>query len=345
MGIAKELNQLCYNLTGDYSEHTTARGVLNDLISKLSGTETGAERLGQALGTLSKDVGGVVWDASVFNNASPSNNEAASITSVQVPDGVTKITSGGFYAFKGMTTISATESVKEISGSAFSGLTQLSSVSFPGVEKIAGGAFGGCSNFQASTAEAFPKLKILTEGALNGCSRYDRGSGSGEMHREGITDFSLPALEYIGNAVTGQGAGYRTINCPKLIEIGDGNFCGAMYAVTLEDEDGNRNDLSLPSCEKIGGQNFNNFKCGKIILPKLREIGVDNFKSTEFSAFILSDPTKVCKLGDNCFQNMTQDDTHGWFYVPKHLLNQYKKEWSDLAERFRAIEDYPEIME
>lgn len=52
MGIAKELNQLCYNLTGAYSEQITARGVLNDLISKLSGTETGAERLGQALGTL-----------------------------------------------------------------------------------------------------------------------------------------------------------------------------------------------------------------------------------------------------------------------------------------------------
>ena len=286
----------------------------------------------------------MVWDASVFNNASPSNNEAASITSVQVPDGVTKITNGGFFAFKGMTTISATESVKEISGGAFSGLTQLSSVSFPGVEKIAGGAFGGCSNFQASTAEAFPKLKILTERALSGCSAINFSQGV--YTHSGITDFSFPELEYIGgNAVTGQGAGYRTINCPKLIEIGDGNFCGAMYAVTLEDEDGNRNDLSLPSCEKIGGQNFNNFKCDKILLPKLREIGADNFKATEFSAFILSNPTKVCKLGDNCFQNMTQDDTHGWFYVPKHLLNQYKKEWSDLAERFRAIEDYPEIME
>lgn len=344
MSIAKELNQLCYNLTGAYSEQITARSVLNDLISKLSGTETGAERLGQALGALSKDVGGVVWDASVFNNASPSNNEAASITSVQVPDGVTKITSGGFLAFKGMTTISATESVKEISGGAFSGLTQLSSVSFPGVEKIAGGAFGGCSNFQASTAEAFPKLKILTEKALSGCSAINFSQGV--YTHSGITDFSFPELEYIGgNAVTGLGAGYRTINCPKLIEIGDGNFCGAMYAVTLEDEEGNLNDLSLPSCEKIGGQNFNKFKCGKIILPKLREIGADNFKATEFSAFILSNPTKVCKLGDNCFQNMTQDDTHGWFYVPKHLLNQYKKEWSDLAERFRAIEDYPEIME
>lgn len=286
----------------------------------------------------------MVWDASVFNNASPSNNEAASITSVQVPDGVTKITNSGFFAFKGMTTISATESVKEISGGAFSGLTQLSSVSFPGVEKIAGGAFGGCSNFQASTAEAFPKLKILTERALSGCSAINFSQGV--YTHSGITDFSFPELEYIGgNAVTGQGAGYRTINCPKLIEIVDGNFCGAMSPVILEDEDGNRNDLSLPSCEKIGGQNFNNFKCGKIILPKLREIGADNFKATEFSAFILSNPTKVCKLGDNCFQNMTQDDTHGWFYVPKHLLNQYKKEWSDLAERFRAIEDYPEIME
>ena len=287
----------------------------------------------------------VAWGGSVI----PVSADRAAITQVTIPDGVTEVYQGAFSGFSALTTVTATDSVKLITDGSFSGLTTLTSVSFPGVEKLSGGAFAGCSNFQASTATAFPKLKVLIDGSLSGCSSLSYIQGV--YSRSGITDFSLPELEYIDGSATGSGVGYRTINCPKLREVGYGCFKGQLYGVILENEDGTRNDLYLPECVKIGESNFHWLRCGRIILPKIEEIGKDSFNSSEFTACIMSNPTKVCKLtagvGSNFVDTMNyKDDDHYWFYVPKALIDQYKTEWGEtLAERFRAIEDYPDICE
>lgn len=312
MGIAKELSQLCYNLTGAYSEQTTARGVLNDLISKLSGTETGAERLGQALGALSKDVGGVVWG----NVAQP----AGALEYVNLPDGVTEIGFGAFNGCANLKKVIAPESLKIIGASSFAGAKKLSSITFPGAEIIGDDAFGYAVPL-ASTKGCFPKVKSIGARAFRPC--------------EALTDFIFPELRELGDGATQNCNNIAEISTPKCEIISNSNFNSLTLSGALE----------LPECREVGMAFFNSSTCGKVLLPKIEKIGNNSFVHCTFEALILSSPTKVCKLGDNCFQNTTQDDAHGWFYVPKHLLKQYKKEWSDLAERFRAIEDYPEIME
>lgn len=287
------------------------------------------ELMKQAAVKITKDV---VWTA---DTVEPKDE----VSHVVIPDGITKIAPAAFSGYAKLESVEGTESVKYIDVGAFSGCTSLTTVSFPGVKRISAGAFSSCSHL---TTVSFPSVTYIDGGAFSGTSFH--GSGGSGYYRTGVAEFDFPELVKLGDGATGNG--YRKISLPKCEDLGCGNFGGQQVATVLENEDGSRNDLYLPECRRIGNGSCSGFKAKNIILPAIEEIEKHCFNASEFEAFIMSNPEIVCKLtvgaGQN-FNNTTFDETHGWFYVPKHLLDQYKAEWSDHADRFRAIEDYPEI--
>ncbi len=329
MGIAKELNQLCYNLTGAYSEQTTARGVLNDLISKLSGKASGEKDLSNAVSKATgavKESSEVVWGG-VLPVFFGSTNE---VTQFNVPDGITEIQGAALVGTAALKKITAKKSLKRIMdfglNSPFMDSPLLESVSFPGVVEVGASCFALCKSLTI-TETSFPVLEKIGTQAFADCTA--------------MTYANFPSVKEVGAGAFGHSKTWSEVILPKCEVIGGNNFCGT----TIEAP------LVLPECRILGdgsmtnGDNlFLSLTCEKIVLPKIEIISAGVF-SGKIGAIVLSNPRIIAKRGTNTFKSLTLDDTHGWFYVPKHLLNQYKKEWSDLAERFRAIEDYPEIME
>lgn len=253
----------------------------------------------------------VVWT----NDILAGNN---TIKSVNIPHGVVSVGAGAFANKGTLVSVTATESCKRIEPGAFAGCSSLKTVSFPGVQYIGSGAF-------------------------QSTSLIDMSSGTGQLFRSGLLNFDFPELITLGDGATAAGAGYRTINLPKCKDLGSGNFSRARYPITLENEDGTLNDLKLPNCKRIGSGCCQGLTCKNIILPMIEEIEGGSFKAAKFESFIMSNPAVVCNI-KTTFENLTVDDTHGWFYVPRHLLERYKEGCSTVSSRFRAIEDYPEIV-
>ena len=93
--------------------------------------------------------------------------DCTSLTSISIPEGVTKIEWMAFQGCTSLTSIVIPEGVTEIGGSAFEGCTSLTSIAIPeGVTKIEWTAFKGCTSL---TSISIPKsikqidMKTLTE--------------------------------------------------------------------------------------------------------------------------------------------------------------------------------------
>ena len=124
--------------------------------------------------------------------------------------------------------------------------------------------------------------------------------------------------------------------------------------------------------KSIGGNAFNN--CTALATVIIQE-GVENIRACAFQGCSgltsISLPSSVKSVGDYVFQNCRQLTTlillhnavvslvgakalantpitkgTGYIYVPKFLLEDYKiaTNWVTYADQFRAIEDYPDII-
>ena len=125
-------------------------------------------------------------------------------------------------------------------------------------------------------------------------------------------------------------------NLPNCTSIGNEAFYNCVKLESVE----------LPNVTSIGGSAFR--LCSvlpSIDLPLVTSIGSNAFRGCgKLQSLILRSKT-VCTLGTNVFTSTQIADGTSYIYVPSSLLDSYKTatNWSNFANQFRAIEDYPEI--
>ena len=111
--------------------------------------------------------------------------------------------------------------------------------------------------------------------------------------------------------------------------------------------------LYFPSATAIDGWGWALSQCNnleKIYFPKLTSISCgSSFRGNPKLVQLILGASTVCSLS---VSNILLDNTPisngtGYIYVPSALVNQYKAatNWSVFASQFRAIEDYPGILE
>lgn len=86
---------------------------------------------------------------------------------ITIPDGVVKIASGAFRAYKGLEKVDIPESVQIIGENAFAGCINLSEIQISGKVESLSGTFAGCSSLE--TVSLPDCLKFFEEGVFEAC--------------------------------------------------------------------------------------------------------------------------------------------------------------------------------
>ncbi|NLY43569.1 MAG: leucine-rich repeat protein [Clostridiaceae bacterium] len=197
------------------------------------------------------------------------------LTSYEVPDGVTVISDSAFYGAKNLTTVTLPDSVKTIGKNAFEGCTGLSSISLGnGVETIGSHAFLDCSALKSITFPA--SLKSIKDGVI---SNYGVFYGCSNLESVRFEDSAAE----IGS--------YAFYGCTKLssLDLGNniktiGNYafrnCGGLTSVTIPE-----------GTTTIGNYAFAN-------CPDLVRIDI---------------PNSVTSIGINAFYNSPKINIYTWW--------------------------------
>lgn len=157
-----------------------------------------------------------------------------------------------------------------------------------------------------------------------------------------LTIVDLPLITKMNSSIFYDCSNLKSVNLPSLKEMGAEVF-GCCSQVT---------EIYLPELTTISGWGyvFNVcFQLQKIILPKLTsQFGSGDFNACgKLTTLVLGANTVVPLTNANAFANTAIKNGTGYIYVPRAQLEAYKAatNWSTLASQFRAIEDYPGIME
>jgi len=167
------------------------------------------------------------------------------LTSIIIPNSVTKIGESVFYECTGLTSVIISNSVTEIGGNAFVGCTGLTSVVIPNsVTKIEAGTFFGCTGLTSviipnSVTEignmAFYKCTGLTTVAIP--NSVTQIWDSAFFGCTGLTSVAIPnSVTKIGSETFYYCTGLTSINIPNSVtEIGEGAFykCTGLTTVAI----------------------------------------------------------------------------------------------------------------
>lgn len=165
---------------------------------------------------------GKMTDYALNNPVAPWYSYRSSITSVNLPKGLTSIGACAFVHCTGLTSISIPKSVTTICGGAFYECTALSSVSIPNsVTSIGWSAFLGCS---ALTSISIPNsVTTIERAAFSKCS--------------GLTSVSIPnSITSIGQEVFANCTNLISVSIPTSVtKIGTSAFwgCSALASVLI----------------------------------------------------------------------------------------------------------------
>lgn len=160
-----------------------------------------------------------------------------------------------------------------------------------------------------------------------------------------LTQVSLPNAHQVGTNCFSYCPKLSNVNLSNVERIGFGSFLNCTSLTSI----------NLPRLEILEGSVF--FDCSK--LAKVDLGSCEQFYPTNSSQFsycnklttlILRSNTR-CSLPysvQNAFNNTPFTGSsfgQGYVYVPRALVDTYKDStnWTVIADRFRAIEDYPEI--
>jgi hypothetical protein len=190
------------------------------------------------------------------------------------------------------------------------------------VETIGNYAFSNCSKLKEVNLN---KAKICNNSAFQNCSS--------------LKTISLPELTFIGNnAFVGCNI-LQNCNFPKVAEVGTLSF---RYCAALS-------SIYLPSATIIDSQAFQN--CNNLTTVRIdKKTTINNLsfgQSAKFETLILTNTDGVSTLSNTtAFTGTKIASGTGYIYVPQSLIEAYKvaTNWSTFATQFRAIEDYPDIL-
>lgn len=173
------------------------------------------------------------------------------------------------------------------------------------------------------------------------CFRYNKTLKSAKLYN----------ILSIGEAAF-DSSNVEEVIAPKALSIGNYAFTRAGFL----------KKLYVPEVKTVAIDGF--FLCQrmeKFYFPKLEAINGNSFRECySLKAFIMERTDKICVLNgsiafDKCYHftgtvNATYNPEglkDGYFYVPRVMLDSYKTatNWIAYQDRFRAIEDYPEVLE
>lgn len=152
-----------------------------------------------------------------------------------------------------------------------------------------------------------------------------------------IANLDAPNLTKLGGyAFSGNNTykmAFKSINLPK---------CTAIPASTLT-YCVNVTELVLPECTSVGNSSLTNWtNLAFVDLPKCKSIANYGLRNnTKLETLILRSET-LCTLSNYALNSSKIAGGTGYIYVPAALVDTYKSatNWSKLASRFRALEDY-----
>ena len=201
----------------------------------------------------------------------------------------------------------------------------------------------------------FPVVKKIKESGLN---QYMDTIDSFLVEKYKLCTLNLPQCEKLIGSNCCANLKVGSVNAPKLRTINNGAFSSCTYL----------KEINLPKITTLESQEFsycNSLK--KARFDSLKAIKSDYYFQAPFcmtkilDTLILGSPTLVTLANqDGLCGNITPDSydvippihpaykgglPQGYIYVPKALVEQYKvaTNWVVFADKFRAIEDYPEI--
>ena len=177
------------------------------------------------------------------------NNEL--VTSITIPNGVTKITHYAFYGCTGLTSITIPDSVTSIGTDAFKGCSGLTSITIPdSVTSIGNGAFRGCTGLTSITIPN--SVTSIGERAFYGCTGLTSITIPNSVTSISYSAFygcsNLTTVNWNATACTEAGSYDYPIfeNCSKLTTINIGNnvttipacafrYCSGLTSVKIGD--------------------------------------------------------------------------------------------------------------
>lgn len=175
-----------------------------------------------------------------------------------------------------------------------------------------------------------------------------------------LISVDLPKVKSVGDNAL-YGVGLSELYLPSCTSVGGTAICYCNSLVKID----------LPVCTSIGTYAFRDnkilaqvslnslktlnqsalYNCDslkKISLPSVTQINASAFNgSANFETIILGSSSVVTLANTNAFSGTKIASGSGYIYVPSILVESYKtaSNWATYAEQFRAIEDYPEIIE
>jgi hypothetical protein len=158
-----------------------------------------------------------------------------------------------------------------------------------------------------------------------------------------LVKVDLPFVTDIGEGVFATCSKLASLNLSSMQTMNAGVF-NACYGLTT---------IYFPELTTLRGYGYSFSGCialEKAIFPKLTsQITTYDFNSCRKLTALVLGANTVCTLASNnaVFTNTPIASGTGYIYVPRAQLDAYKSatNWSALASQFRAIEDYPGIME
>lgn len=144
-------------------------------------------------------------------------SECSSLTSIEIPEGVTEIDEYVFCGCSSLTSIEIPESVTSIGASAFSGCSSLTSIEIPeGVTSIEEDAFRGCSSL--TSIEIPVSITRIDYGAFSGTALTDIYYYGTEQEWKMIDKFNIDIDEEVTTIHYGQGKLPNTPTEPETPE-------------------------------------------------------------------------------------------------------------------------------
>ena len=133
-----------------------------------------------------------------------------------------------------------------------------------------------------------------------------------------------------------QNANVVSIDMPFVETIGTNSF----YRCT------NVREMNIRSAITIGSNGIRQTtKLERLDFDRLESIGNLGLAYTDSMEVLIIRTPKMCVANGDPLKAGAIHERNGYIYVPKSLIEEYKAatNWSLYADKFRAIEDYPEI--